>query len=75
MKGDEPMSDGHRHPGQAELEAFALGRLGSAEMKTVEAHLSTCGSCGRRVQDAPDDHMVKLLRKPPVPESALARTS
>ncbi len=69
------MSDGHRHPGQAELEAFALGRLRSAEMKSVEAHLSTCGSCGRRVQDAPDDRLVKLLRKAQALEAAPARTS
>lgn len=61
------MTTQNQHPEPATLEAFALGRLSLGLMESIEAHLSGCSSCGRRVQDAPDDPFVRLLRRPPSP--------
>jgi anti-sigma factor RsiW len=54
-----------KHPEEPTLEAFALGRLSGAEMREVEGHLAACPTCGQRVQAAPDDALVALLRRAP----------
>jgi hypothetical protein len=54
-----------QHPEPGALEAFALGRLGTAEMERVAAHLAGCCPCGRIVLAAPEDALVALLRRPP----------
>ncbi len=54
------------HPEDATLEAFALGWLSRVLMREVEGHLATCQECVRRVQDAPDDGLVALLRRTPL---------
>lgn len=56
------------HPAPTTLEAFALGRLGTAEMDSVASHLGGCPSCGRRVLQAPDDPIIRLLRRAPTPD-------
>ena len=61
------MSIRRPHPQPDALRAFALGRLGMAEMEAIEAHLSDCPACGRRVQEAPDDDLVKLLHRGQAP--------
>jgi anti-sigma factor RsiW len=53
-----------RHPDRPALEAFALGRLETAEVPQVEEHLAGCTACARLVQETPDDHFVRLLRRP-----------
>lgn len=53
-----------RHPDRRSLEAFALGRLDTAESPQVEQHLERCAACARLVQEAPDDRLVRLMRRP-----------
>jgi anti-sigma factor RsiW len=52
------------HPDQPSLEAFALGRLEAAAIAPIEEHLESCPACTRLVQEAPDDDLVRLLRRP-----------
>jgi anti-sigma factor RsiW len=53
-----------KHPDRPALEAFAVGRLDAAEVPQVERHLEGCAACARLVQETPDDHLVRLLRRP-----------
>jgi anti-sigma factor RsiW len=53
-----------KHPDRSALEAFALGRLEAAAIPRVEEHLEGCPACARLVQEAPDDDLVRLLRRP-----------
>jgi anti-sigma factor RsiW len=53
------------HPTAAALEAFALGRIDEAASLSLEAHLSECSACQRRVAEAPSDRIVEADFTPP----------
>ncbi len=50
------------HPDAQALAAYALGRMGVAEMDGVESHLRDCESCCRAVEFPPGDSLLTLLR-------------
>jgi hypothetical protein len=54
-----------QHPEPSRLEAFALGRLSSPQMRVLEAHLADCPACARVVMATPDDPLIKSLRRVP----------
>jgi anti-sigma factor RsiW len=53
-----------KHPDRSALEGFALGRLEAADVAAIEEHLEACPACTRLVQQAPDDDLIRLLRRP-----------
>lgn len=69
------MSFDQHHLETATIEAFALGSLGTAELRRVAEHLSGCPSCSRLVQDVPDDRLVQLLRRPPAAKTGITLTA
>lgn len=52
------------HPGMAEVVAYAVGRLPSNRMASVEQHLARCPFCRSVAATAPDDRLVARLRRP-----------
>jgi len=54
-----------QHPDPVMLEAFALGRLSTGQMRGLEAHLADCPTCARMLMAIPDDHLIKSLRRAP----------
>jgi hypothetical protein len=54
-----------QHPDPLTLEAFALGRLNTRQMRGLESHLVGCARCARVVMAVPDDHLIKALRRAP----------
>jgi uncharacterized protein (TIGR03067 family) len=50
------------HPSLDRLMAFGQGRLAEAELAELSAHLSDCGECRAKVEDAADDTLISLLR-------------
>ena len=52
------------HPGDATLQALSLGQLAEAELAHVSAHLGTCPTCCRRIdQLATDDQLLTRLQQ------------
>jgi anti-sigma factor RsiW len=50
-----------RHPGEDQLEAFALGRLQGEELTGLEEHLFLCEQCRIRLETL--DEFMALLRE------------
>jgi hypothetical protein len=59
------MTPNAMHPDAETLRRFALGRLPSEAMETLERHLRDCVICGRLVEHVPGDRLVALLRRSP----------
>jgi hypothetical protein len=52
-----------QHPSDADLAAFALGKLAPAAAGAVEHHLADCPACRTVVEYTPGDPLVGLLRQ------------
>jgi uncharacterized protein (TIGR03067 family) len=63
------------HPEIELLTAFALGRLGEAELVQVHSHLSECSECRQKVETAGDDTLVALLRAADTTPDAVPQNS
>ena len=50
------------HPALAQLEGFGLGRLSDADAQAIELHLADCDVCRQKLEDVPDDFLVRLLQ-------------
>lgn len=51
------------HPLDADLAAYAVGKLPDLRAALMEHHLSQCDRCARVVANAPNDRFVELLQK------------
>src|SRR5687768_463672 len=50
------------HPDMEKLAAFGLGRLSEAGSHEIELHMIDCPECRRKVEEVPDDPLVRLLQ-------------
>src|SRR5262249_27222461 len=46
------------------LEAFVLGHLSDADSQEIELHLAACAVCCQKLEDVPDDPLVRSLQAP-----------
>jgi formylglycine-generating enzyme required for sulfatase activity len=51
-----------QHPSDAELAAFALGKLDPAATEAVSRHIAECSACRAVAEQTPTDSLVHLLR-------------
>lgn len=51
-----------QHPGQEKLAAFGLGQLSDEESQAIELHIANCDECREKVDEAPADSLIHLLR-------------
>ncbi|VTS00840.1 protein kinase domain-containing protein [Tuwongella immobilis] len=58
------------HPSAELLQAFACGRLSSAQMSVLEPHLSTCSICAERLATVGPDSFLRLAQAASQPTEA-----
>jgi anti-sigma factor ChrR (cupin superfamily) len=51
-----------QHPSDAELAAFALGKLDRTVFEWVSRHLDDCPTCRALIEQTPSGSLVKVLR-------------
>lgn len=59
----EPANDGRQHPCEADLAAFAVGRLSGLRVALIEQHVIQCDRCAAVVAQSPGDEFVDRLRR------------
>lgn len=58
----QPANDGRQHPCEADLAAFAVGRLSGLRVALIEQHVLECDRCAAVVAQSPGDDFVDRLR-------------